>query len=260
MKGSLRLYGAALKNTLASRLAYRIDFFMSVFIMLLFELIIPFATFLIYRSGGAFPGWSFGEVLLVQAVFLLAKGVVNPFFAGIVWNTLIRVREGTYDLLLIKPRSVLFMTLLTSIDVEDLGKLLGGVGVLVLALSGLPAAAPENWLAFVLLFACSVCVFMSFSFFMAGSCFKWVGNSRVYEIFDALSAFAMYPMSIFSKGLRVLVTAVIPLAIMAFIPASVLLGKSIEYLAFALGSGAVFLAAGAFFWTRMLRSYTSAGG
>ena len=39
--------------------------------------------------------------------------------------------------------------------------------------------------------------------------------------------------------------------------ASVLLGKSIEYLAFALGSGAVFLAAGAFFWTRMLRSYTS---
>jgi ABC-2 type transport system permease protein len=260
MRGSLRLYGAALRNTLASRLAYRIDFFISAFIMLVFELIIPFATFLIYRSGGGFPGWTFPEVFLVQAVFLLAKGIVNPFFAGIVWNTLIRVREGTYDVLLIKPRSVLFMTLLTSIDVEDLGKLAGGVGILALAVSGLPPAEPVSWIAFVLLFACSVCVFMSFSFFMAGSCFKWVGNSRVYEIFDSLCAFAMYPTSIFSKGLQTLVTAVIPLALMAFFPASVLLGKSLEGLAFGLCSCAVFLAAGAFFWSRMLRSYTSAGG
>jgi ABC-2 type transport system permease protein len=125
---------------------------------------------------------------------------------------------------------------------------------------GIPRTAAVNWIAFVLLFACSLCVFMSFAFFMAGSCFKWVGNSRVYEIFDALSAFAMYPTSIFSKGVQVLVTAVIPLALMAFFPASVLLGKSLEGLAFGLGSCAVFLAAGAFFWSRMLRSYTSAGG
>jgi ABC-2 type transport system permease protein len=260
MKQTIRLYGTALKNTLASRLAYRVDFVISALIMLVFELIVPFATFLIYRSGGAFPGWTFQEVFLVQAVFLLAKGIVNPFFAGIVWNTLIRVREGTYDLLLIKPRSALFMTLLTSIDVEDLGKLAGGIGVLVLALSAVPPAGPLNWIAFVLLFACSVCVFMSFAFFMAGSCFKWVGNSRVYEIFDSLCAFAMYPTTIFGKGMQVLVAAVLPLAVMAFFPASVLLGRSVEYLGFGLLSCAAFLAAGAFFWSRMLRSYTSAGG
>jgi ABC-2 type transport system permease protein len=260
MKGSIRLYGSALKNTLASRLAYRVDFIISALIMLVFELIIPFATFLIYRSGGGFPGWTFPEVFLVQAIFLLAKGLVNPFFAGIVWNTLFRVREGTYDLILIKPRSVLFMTLITSIDVEDLGKLAGGIGVLVIALTINAPVVPQNWIAFVLLFACSVSVFVSMAFFMAGSCFKWVGNSRVYEIFDALCAFAMYPTSIFSKGVQVLITAVIPLAVMAFFPASVLLGKSLEGLAIALPSCLVLLAAGAFFWSRMLRGYTSAGG
>ena len=260
MKGTLRLYGTALKNTLAARLAYRIDFILSALIMLLFELIIPFATFLIYRSGGGFPGWTFSEVFLVQAVFLLAKGVTSPFFAGIVWNTLVRVREGTYDLLLIKPRSVLFMTMLTAIDVEDMGKLAGGVGLLALAVSLAPPAGPVHWLAFGVLFLCAFSVFISCAFFMSGSCFKWVGNSRVYDIFDSLCAFAMYPASIFSKGVRVLITAVIPLALMAFFPASALLGKSLEGLLWALVSSVVFLAAGAFFWSRMLRSYTSAGG
>ncbi len=106
----------------------------------------------------------------------------------------------------------------------------------------------------------AVSVFVSLAFFMSGSCFKWVGNSRVYDIFDSLCAFAMYPTSIFSKGVRVLVTAVIPLALMAFFPASALLGKSLDGLVWALVSSLVFLAAGAFFWSRMLRTYTSAGG
>ena len=260
MRSTLRLYAVALKNTLAARLVYRVDFLISALVMLVFELIIPLATFLIYRTGGGFPGWSFQEVLLVQAVFLLAKGVTFPFFSGIVWNTLIRVREGTYDLLLIRPRSPLFMTLLTSIDAEDLGKLACGIGVLVLALNAIPQTQAVSWMAFFLLFGCSVCVFVSFSLFMAGSCFKWVGNSRVYEVFDTLCAFAMYPPSIFSKGVRVLVTAVLPLAIMAFVPASVLLGRPVDGLAITLASAMVFLAAGALFWSRMLRSYTSAGG
>jgi ABC-2 type transport system permease protein len=70
----------------------------------------------------------------------------------------------------------------------------------------------------------------------------------------------MYPTSIFSSGVRVLITWVIPLSLMAFFPASALLGKSLEGLLWALVSCAVFLAAGAFFWSRMLRTYTSAGG
>jgi ABC-2 type transport system permease protein len=254
------MYLMAFKNTLASRLAYRVDFFISVFIMLVFEMIIPFTTFLIYRSGAGFPGWQFYEVFLVQAVFLLAKGITFPFFAGIVWNTIIRVREGTYDLILIKPRNVLFMTLLSAIDVEDLGKFIGGVGILIIALSQAPSIAALNWIAFILLFLCSLLVFMSFAFIMAASGFKWVGNSRVYEIFEALTGFAMYPTSIFSKGVQVLMTAFIPLALMGFFPASVLLGKSVDGLLISLISTGVLFVFSIFFWYRMLRSYTSAGG
>lgn len=256
----LKIYAIAFKNALASRMAYRIDLFFSALIMLLFELIIPFVTFLIYQTGAGFPGWNFNEVLLLQSVFLLSKGITFPFFAGIVWNVLIRIREGTFDLLLIKPRNILFVTLLTGIDIEDLGKLIGGIVLFIYAVNQIPNPGAINWIIFILLLFCSIIVFISFSFIMSGSGFKWVGNSRIYEVFGALTSFAMYPKSIFSKGVQILITAIIPIALMGTLPASFLLQKSVSGLFISLGSCFFLLAFSIFFWYRMLRSYTSAGG
>lgn len=260
MISRVKIYLIAFKNALASRMAYRIDLFFSTFIMLLVELIVPFVTFLIYRTGAGFPGWELHEVLLIQGVFLLSRGITSPFFGGIVWNVLIRIREGTFDLLLIRPRNILFMTVLTGIDIEDLGKLLGGIGLFILAMSRTPDPGAINWLIFSLLILCSVIVFMSFTFIMSASGFKWVGNSRIYEVFSALTSFAIYPKSIFSKGIQILLTAIIPLALMGFFPASLLLKKSVNGLFISLGSCLFFFIFSIFFWYRMLRSYTSAGG
>jgi ABC-2 type transport system permease protein len=255
-----KIYFTAFKNALASRMAYRVDLFISAFIMLVFELIIPLVTFLIYRSGASFPGWQFHEVFLIQAVFLLAKGFTFPFFAGIVWNTIFRIRDGTYDFLLIRPRNTLFMTMLTGIDIEDLGKLIGGIGIFIFAVTQIPDPGAINWLSFVLLFICSIIVFMSFAFIMAASGFKWVGNFRVYEIFESLTSFAMYPRDIFPKGVQILITSCIPLSLMGFFPAAVLLHKSTEGLLISLASCFFFLVFSIFFWYRMLKNYTSAGG
>lgn len=256
----IKIYILAFKNALATRMAYRVDLFISAFIMLVFELVMPFVTLLIYRSGAGFPGWEFHEVFLIQAIFLLSKGITFPFFAGIVWNTILKIREGTYDLLLIKPRNILFMTILTGIDIEDMGKLFGGIALFIYAVFQVPNPGILNWLVFLLLFLCSIIVFTSFAFIMAASGFKWIGNFRVYEIFEALTSFAMYPTSIFSKGIRILITACIPLALMGFFPASIILKKPLNGLIISLASCIFFLAFSIFFWYRMLRTYTSAGG
>ena len=256
----VKIYLIAFKNALASRMAYRVDLFFSALIMLVFEMIIPFVTFLIYETGAGFPGWEFHEVLLIQGVFLLSKGITYPFFAGIVWNVISRIREGTFDLLLIKPRNILFVTLLTGIDIEDLGKLIGGIALFSFAVHQIPDPGALNWLIFILLLLCSLIVFMSFSLIMSASGFKWVGNSRVYEIFTVLTSFSMYPKSIFSKGIQILITAIIPLALMGSFPASLLLQKFLNGLFISLGSCLFFLVFSIFFWYRMLKSYTSAGG
>ncbi len=260
MKKAIKIYLIGLRNAFAERMAYRGDFFISMTIMLILEFIVPLVTYLIYRSGMAFPGWSLYEMLLLQGIFMLAKGIAFPLFFGIVWNVLERVREGTFDLLIIKPGSILFMTIITGIDIEDFGKLLGGFLLFGIGCSHIQHISIIQWLQFILLLILSVLVLFSFSLFMAGSVFKWVGNSRVYELFNSVMSFATYPRSIFSKGLQTIISWVIPIAMVAYFPASALLTKSSEGILYAALSAAVFFILSLLFWKYMLRQYTSAGG
>lgn len=100
----------------------------------------------------------------------------------------------------------------------------------------------------------------SFAVIMAASMFKWVGNSRIYEIFDSITSFGNYPRTIFSKSFQTIISYIIPVAIIAFYPASALLGKDISGIMPAVLVLALFLVLSILFWRLMLSKYTSAGG
>ncbi len=260
MKNNFNLYLIGMKVALSNKMAYRGDFFISLFIMLISEMFAPLITFLIYKNGAAFPGWSFEEIMLLQGVFLLSKGIAFLLFFGVVRNTLIMVREGTFDLLLIKPKSVLFMSLVNGIDVGEVGRLISGLIVFVFAVSTIASISALQWLLFVFLFLFSVIVMLAFAIIMASTVIKWVGNGRVYEIFEAMSMFGLYPKTIFSKAFANIISYVIPITIIGFFPASALLGKPVGGVLFSVVVSILFLLLSTFVWRMMMRYYTSAGG
>lgn len=260
MKGLLACFGAVMRTKLAEQMAYRGHFFLSLTLLVAGDLVVPLITLLVYRSGASFPGWTLYEALLIQGVFALAKGIAFPFFFGMVGSTLVHVREGTFDLLLLKPRPVLFMSMLSGLDPDDFGRVLSGAVLFGYALSGIATPSAAAWLQFLGLFAASVAVLASFSFIMAALLFRWVGSSRVYDIFDAVTSFGMYPGTIFSKAFQQLFTYVLPVGMIAFVPAQSLLGRADWNTVWMAGACGLFLAASLVFWHRMLRSYTSAGG
>ena len=260
MMANFRLYLQGVKTALASRMAYRGDFFMSMIIMLLVEMGAPLLTILIYRNGASFPGWTMYEALLIQGVFLLAKGIALPFFFGIVWNTIERVQEGTFDLLLIKPKSALFLAIVTAFDSEDLGKLFGGITLFALSLSRIPTPGLWECLQFAALFFIALITLFGFALILAGLGIVWIGNFRVYDIFDSVVNFGMYPAVIFSKSLQTVITLIIPIAILGYIPATALLGKPAAGTWSAVAVSIVFLLFSLRFWHWMLKKYTSAGG
>lgn len=260
MTGYIACIGAVLKVKVAEVMAYRSHFFLSVVLLIAGDLIVPLITLLVYRTGASFAGWTLHEALLVQGVFGLAKGIAFPFFFGMVGSTLTHVREGTFDLLLLKPRPALFMTILNGMDVDDFGRKVSGGVIFGYAMTGIAAPSAGGWLQFGLLFAASLAVLCSFSLFLSGMLFRWVGSSRVFDIFDSVTSFGMYPGTIYGKAFLQLMTYVIPVGIIAFIPASALLGRAGWETAFALLAAALFLGAGIWYWYRMLGSYTSAGG
>jgi len=260
MIDAVKLHLQGIKSALAVRMAYRADFFISIFIMLLVEALVPLVTYLIYKSGASLPGWNMYEALLIQGVFLLSRGISFPFFFGMVWNTILRVQDGTFDLLLIKPRSVLQMLIVTGFDSEDLGKLLGGIILFSVSLANIPFPGLELWLKFFALFLVSLVVMFGFGLILSGFGIVWIGNYRVYEIFFSIANFGMYPANIFSKGVITFITAVLPVAILGFVPASQLLGRPAEGTLITVVSSFVFLFLSFLFWKAMFRRYNSAGG
>ena len=256
----LRVQLEGIKVAFSGRMAYRADFFISSAIMLAGDLMIPLATFLIYRSGASFPGWNLYEVLLIQGVFMLSRGVAFSLFFGVVWNTLSSVREGTFDLILLKPHPALHTSMAVSFSCDNLGIVLGGLVLISAALFHLSPVSPVNAVLFILLLLISLLVLLSFAVIMAATVFKWVGNSRVYEIFDSMTLFGQYPATIFSKSFAGLLTWLIPISMIAFIPSSVLLGKPVKAVAVSVAVSVLLFISSILLWSRMIKKYTSAGG
>lgn len=254
----MRVYLTGLRNNFAAAAAYRANLLFCIVMTVAGDLVIPLVSVLIYGSGAGFAGWGMYEILLIQGVFILSRGIAATFSFGMVWSTLGMVADGTYDLLLIKPASTLLVSLSNNFDIDSSGSILTGVVLTCVACS--KTGGEANLPLFLLLLAFGLIVMFGFTLFMAGSVFKWVGNSRMYEIFDAVSQFGNYPASIYPKTLLFTVSYILPVALIGFYPASALMGRPVPGLWMLLLAGAVFLALGFAFWRLMLKSYTSAGG
>lgn len=256
----LRLYLHGIRLGVAVRATDRLDFVASLLVMLGIELLPSLVVVLLYGNGLAFPGWSVHEALLIQGVYLMARGIAYPFFGGMVWNTSEMVREGTFELLLLQPRHPLVLCVVRAFDAEDLGKLVGGAVLSGWCLSRVPDLAAVQVAAFLALFATSLLIFAASLVSMATLLIVWVGNFRVYEIFDTLASLGQYPPTVLPAKVRAAALAPVPVLGLAVLPASALLGRSVEGWPWVLLSGVVGLALSLVAWNVMVRRLSSAGG
>jgi len=257
---ALRIQMLGIRLAFARRMAYRTDFFVSAAINMVGNMVIPWITYLIYHSGVALPGWSLYEVLLIQGVFMIAKGIAFSLFLGVLWDTTLSVREGTFDIVLLKPHPALNIIMANTFNCDYLGIFFGGIIISGFALSRLPPIMPAGYAGFFLLFIFSILVLLSFVLVMTAVVFKWVGNTRMNEIFSAMTLFGQYPSTIFPKTLANFLTWIIPISMIAFVPTSALLGKPADYILPSMLASVVFFLLSLMFWNRMIRKYTSAGG
>lgn len=250
----------SLRIALSNATAYRASFVMTALIVFFGNVLFPLVTVLIYGAGASFPGWSFWEVLLIQGTFTMASGVSAIFFQGAFWQTNFAIREGTFEVTLLKPIDTLFAVMASSIQLEGLGTLLGGIAMSAVACARGAAFTPASVAGGFVLFLGGVAVMLAVTLVMSATAFKWVGNSRIPEIFDSVLAFAKYPQDIFPRAARGVTSFVIPVAMIGFFPASALLGKAQAAYYLALIPCALFLAAGIALYKAMIRRYEGVGG
>ncbi len=260
MRGSIKVHVAGIKTALSSRLAYRFDLIISMITMSITEITPAVMTLLIYNNSNGFPGWTCEQVLLLQGTFMLAKGIAFPLFFGLVWKTIISVRDGTFDLFLLKPRSVLHMIIVHSFDTEDIGKFFVGAIVFGYAAAHVQVVSYLRWVEFSMLFLVALGVLFACAMIMSGIAIRFVKSWRLYEIMGSIWDLGMYPSAIKYPAVNFFITFAVPVLAIAYIPSSVLLDVGVPHWQYTLFGSAVFITLAYGFWQWCLKSYTSAGG
>lgn len=261
MKRYLKLYYWFLLQRFKILAEYRANFVIGASSTVILQIAGLLTIWVVMSQIPGLNGWNFDEVLLVYGLITLAKSI-NHMFADnlwtIGWNY---IRSGDFDRFLVRPIDPLFHLLADRFCHDGIGNFLVGAALVVKASASLGIDwTPLNALYLVVAVLSGGAIFIALNLITAASAFWIVESIPVTQIVFNTHEFAKYPLTIYHRGLQIMMTWLIPYGFASFIPASYLLGREAGALAWlAPVVAAVLLAIGYRAWLFGLRHYASAG-
>lgn len=258
----VRLWLAGLRGALQ----YRTDTMIIVIMALVFQGTGFAFAWVVLTRFEAIGGWSLGEIAFLYGLRLIVHAVAGvlagPFF-GLEWQ----VRSGQFDRYLVRPVAPLLQFMTQSVQVSVLGDLLGGLAIFLAANALVDVAWTLPAIGYlVLAIAGGALVELATRVLIGALTFKTLSSAPLMFLSDSVfSTYANYPLSIFGPPLTWIFTFLIPLAFVAYFPATVLLGRTAElqiapvFAVIAPIAGVVWLALAIRVFNTQLGSYQSAG-
>lgn len=256
-----RLVGARIR----SQWQYRLSFALHV----AGQFAAGFADFVgiavIFGRIGALEGWSVEEVVFLYGTSQLAFGI-GDLFVSPVERAGVHVRLGTFDQLLTRPLGPLFQLVTGEFELRRLGRLLQGLVVFVAAVAVLPVPWTAGRAGVTAMAVLCGAVIFGAAWVITSSIVFWTvdGQEMANSVTYGGGLVTQYPVDILGRWLRRAVL-VVPMAFVAYVPATWVLGHDDAY---GLPSSAVLatpLAAAGFAivasltWRAGVRQYRSTG-
>ena len=224
----LSLYLRSARAAMRAKMQYKGDFVAG---LLLYAALSATDFLMIAAILTRFPrlgGWDVYEVGLLYGMASIAMGLYRTFGAELHEFERYLVR-GEFDVLLLRPWPTLLTLLGRNVEPERLGNALQGAIILSLCAKRLMDAGALDPLEVAYVAAASILgtlVPFSLALITAAAGF-WVvriGELQTFVMYAPVSA-SHYPLTIYPGWLRALLTGVLPVGFMNFVPVQYLLGK-----------------------------------
>jgi ABC-2 type transport system permease protein len=242
-------------------LEYRVNFAIGMASQLFIQFGGVAAVWVVMQHIPQINGWSFEEVLLIHGLLVTAFGLSFMFTNSLWYVGNGYIRTGAFDRFLVRPINPLFHLLVSHFESTTVGDLLSGATFVVVATGALNVAWTPLLLFYLVLAVLSgAAIFAATNLLTAVTAF-WIVNSHpvsfvVFKTFE----FAKFPLTIYPRVIRLILTWVIPYGLISFFPASYIVGRDVGVMAWAgVGVAAVMLFIGYRLWLFGLRHYTSTG-
>jgi ABC-2 type transport system permease protein len=270
VRGFFAAWRLVLRITAANfggRLQYRGDFLTTLAMGLAWQTSVFVFVAVILTRFPSLGGWPSSDVLLILAIRMLAHGVVVTVFNSLLLTPYI-TQQGLVDFYLVRPMPVYRQVLLYQFPLNAMADSLAALALFAVAVTRLhlhwtPAAVAYLVAAVIggaLLEGAVLTVvsILTFRHTIGVSVFMW---------FDRMiGTFGNYPFSILPFAARAVLTYLLPVAFVAYLPAAVLTGRIAStgvpsWLCYASpAAGPLVYVAARYAWRHALRRYESGSG
>lgn len=262
LRWQVGIAGAFFAQFLKSRLAYRADFVVDLVANLL-AIGLQLATLtVLFNQVPALRGWSFEQVLFIYGFSLLPLGLFNLVAINIYRFAEHYIADGNLDRVLLRPVNPLVQLLCESLNISGLNEVILGCGIMFYAGSALGLEPGLlDVLVLILLVPSAAAVYTAVFLGLSAVSFWHEDRMGLAPPVYNVIRFARYPLTIYGRGVQILLTFVLPFAWVAFMPSLWFVGEGATRAWALLTPVVALLVMGVAYgvWRAGLRRYASTG-
>ncbi len=262
----LEAYKQYWRVNLLTMIEYRANFFMWLAFTIVYHGVALAALFVTMRTFPSMNGWDFRQMFFLYALWMTGHELHNTLFFNVV-SVPEFVREGRFDRFLVRPLDALFQVLTVPQQIFPDGLILA---IMTLAVATPFAGVRVDWVfgIFIPLTAIGgALIDLGISLAIATMSFWFVRVDTLrWAVMSLEQDFTRYPISIYQRGVRLVLTFIFPFAFMNYFPATFFLQKAetglhlnpaVGLLTPAIGIAWLLVSYG--FWQTGLRRYQGTG-
>ena len=261
-KRYLRLYRVLISQFFKVIMQSKVDFLMGLFGFFFTQLTGIAFLYLVCQQIPTLQGWSLDQLIFIYGFAQIPRGI-DHLFTDNIWMVAWRiVINGEFDRYMLRPMNVFFQVIAEKLQPDAIGELLVGTILVVRSFSeGIVIVDIKHMFLFIISIFAGALIYTSIKLFFAALAF-WLKTSGPFlQMAYQMSDFAKYPTEIYSRGIRFIITWIIPFAFVAYLPASYFLKENVSAGIIGIESliAAVFWCIAYATFNRGLKIYESAG-
>lgn len=219
--------------------------------------------YLVFEQIPTLANWNLYQLIFIYGFAQIPRGL-DHLFTDNIWLVAWRlVVNGKFDRYLLRPMNLFLQVIFEKLQPDALGELLVGIILIVFSLQkGIVIVDGTHIILFGVSVIAGAVIYTAVKLLFASFAF-WIKISGpvLYTAYQ-LADFAKYPTEIYAKGVRFIITWIIPFGFVAYLPASFFLKPDVSAFA-TIGVecliAAVFFLAAYTVFTMGTRAYESAG-
>lgn len=224
---NISLYFSFLKASLKEMLIYRLDCIVGMISQVVTQLVEIIFIWIVFQNTDSLAGWNFRQILLLYGVTLISIGISDFCFDALYDIGPKYIRNGEFDKILLRPVHPLISIIGSSKEFTALGYFVLGLFLTITMLIKLMIPITIVLVLKIIFFSIVGAAIIGAinTIFSIASFWTYRSNEVIWSFYRVYT-FAQYPLGIYNQLIKLLITAILPFAFVAYYPTMNYLGMN----------------------------------